>query len=106
MGGRMVPGNYGLDPRNYLFREVAPGQWTEITNRTTGQTGMVTDAAAFDIDGDDDDDLVIVGEWMQITLLENKNGTFVNSSDQWNLNDTRGLWWSVTARALYVFSNW
>ena len=92
LGGRMVPGNYGLDPRNYLFREVGPGQWTEITNRTTGQTGMVTDAAAFDIDGDSDDDLIIVGEWMPIKIFENMDGQLQLSQE---VPNSDGLWQSV-----------
>ena len=53
-----------------------------------------------DIDGDNDADLMLVGEWMEIIVLENQNGTFINSSEKYGLKDTRGLWWSITASDL------
>ena len=53
--------------------------------------GMVTDAVFTDIDGDSDEDLVIVGEWMSIKVLENNKGIFSNVSSQYGLDDsTRG----------------
>ncbi len=36
---------------------------------------MVTDAVFTDIDNDDDDDLIIVGEWMAIKVLTNEKGS-------------------------------
>ena len=37
---------------------------------------MITDAKFFDYDVDGDNDLILVGHWMPITLFENINGTF------------------------------
>ena len=58
---------------------------------------MVTDAIFTDIDGDNDEDLMIVGEWMEIKVLENSDGTFADKSEDYGLKDSRGIWWSITA---------
>ena len=58
---------------------------------------MVTDAVFSDIDQDGDEDLLVVGEWMEITVLENTNGSFIKNSKGFGLSDTtRGFWWSIT----------
>jgi hypothetical protein len=52
--------------------------------------GMVTDAQWVDIDGDKQNDLVLVGDWMSVTVLKNRNGKFTaatklpQSSGWWN----------------------
>ncbi len=93
VGGRIVPGNYGLDPRNFYFVEVSPGQWKEATTQETGLIGMVTDAKAIDIDGDNDEDLVVVGEWIPIILFENQDGNLRKKSE---VAGTGGLWQSIS----------
>jgi hypothetical protein len=63
--------------------------------------GMVTDAVFSDIDNDNDEDLIIVGEWMTVTVLENTKGMFKDVSNTYGLDDTtRGMWWSITASDL------
>ena len=58
---------------------------------------MVTDAVFTDIDNDNDEDLMIVGEWMEIKILKNTNGSFEDYSEDFGLKDTRGIWWSITS---------
>ena len=59
---------------------------------------MVTEAVFSDIDKDGDEDLLVVGEWMKITIFENKNGIFEDNSKKFGISeDSRGLWWSITA---------
>ena len=97
IGARIVPGNYGLIPRSYLFAEMAPGEWKDITSNDTGPMGMVTDAIAIDVDNDDSDDLVVVGEWMPITILKNTNGTL---SKVGSVKGSEGLWQSLAVADL------
>jgi len=99
IGTRLIAGKYPHPASSYLlinengkYRNAAPQIAPDLRN-----IGMVTDAVFTDIDKDGDPDLLMVGEWMQITLLENQLGVFVNSSDEWDLTNTRGLWWSITA---------
>ncbi|RNC84253.1 MAG: hypothetical protein ED556_12420 [Winogradskyella sp.] len=102
VGTRLIPGKYTFPATSYLLlndqgnfkkadTEIAP----ELEN-----IGMVTDAVFTDVDGDKDEDLIVVGEWMQIKLFRNENGKYIDKSDDYNLNDTRGIWWSITASDL------
>ncbi|MCC6288237.1 MAG: VCBS repeat-containing protein [Chitinophagaceae bacterium] len=74
LGARNVPGNYGLPPHSFLLRN-DNGKWTDITPPSLANAGMVTDAAWADIDADGDKDLIVVGDWMAITIFKNENGT-------------------------------
>ena len=40
-------------------------------------------------------DLVIVGEWMPITILINNGKGFDNETDLYNLEKTNGLWKAI-----------
>jgi enediyne biosynthesis protein E4 len=102
VGTRLIPGAYAFPATSYLLinenglfkvaqQDVAPA----LLN-----IGMVTDAVFTDIDNDNDEDLMIVGEWMEVKLLTNKNGSFEDSSESYGLNDSRGIWWSITASDL------
>jgi hypothetical protein len=91
IGGRCVPGNYGLIPRNFLLLETSSG-WQDITTQETGQIGMVTDAVGADLDGDGDDDLIVVGEWMLVTVFENTGQGFVYRGV---VPGSHGLWQSA-----------
>lgn len=53
---------------------------------------MITDGVVFDIDNDGDDDLVVAGEWMPITVFENSGGIFTNRTEAYGLGQTNGLW--------------
>ena len=88
LGARLVPGNYGLRPRSFLLRN-DNGAWTDISSNELANVGMVTDAAWSDIDADGDNDLVVVGDWMPVTIFNNEAGqllpptTIPNSSGWW-----------------------
>ncbi|MBX2954553.1 MAG: VCBS repeat-containing protein [Cyclobacteriaceae bacterium] len=97
IGGRAVPGKYGLSADSYLLQNDGKGKFTDVTSRVAPRMkslGMVTDAQWVDFDNDGDLDLVIVGEWMPITLFKN-NGTNLE-----RLNNIPGLvksdgWWNT-----------
>ena len=73
IGARSVPGNYGLVPRNFLYRNEGNFLWSDVTTKAIGTMGMVTDATWSDYDNDKDLDLIVVGEWMPVNILLNRN---------------------------------
>jgi hypothetical protein len=87
--------SYFLINDNGLFKKATESVAPDLEN-----IGLVTDAVFTDIDQDGDQDLMMVGEWMNIVLLTNESGKFKNSSDAFGLSDTRGIWWSITASDL------
>jgi hypothetical protein len=102
IGVRLISGKYPFPASSYLlinnhgiFKRAENGIAPDLVN-----IGMVTDAIFTDINNDGDEDLLLVGEWMEIVALENENGTFVNTSKKHGLQNTRGLWWSITASDL------
>lgn len=55
--------------------------------------GMINDAEFSDIDNDGDRDLILVGEWMDVTIFKNENGKFVKTAAP---IDMPGWWSCVT----------
>ena len=96
VGGRMNPRQYPLPADSYLLRN-NNGTFEDITDEyatALKQLGMVTDALWTDIDSDDDLDLVIIGEWMPITIFINENGRFARLENT-GVEDTEGWWFSM-----------
>ncbi|MDN3659468.1 VCBS repeat-containing protein [Ferruginibacter paludis] len=103
VGGRVVAGRYGDVPTSYLLINDGKGNFT-IADDTKApglnKIGMVTDAIWTDIDKDGWQDLVIVGEWMPITLYKNQQGKLVNGTEGAGLAKTTGLWTTIHAADL------
>jgi hypothetical protein len=109
LGARSVPGNYGLPPRSYLLRNVN-GTFIDKAPEAIGNIGMVTDASWTDVDGDGDADLVVVGDWMPVSVFLNDNGKFEHTSE---IANSSGWWTRIEAADLdadgdqdFVLGNW
>ncbi|MFK7903921.1 MAG: VCBS repeat-containing protein [Chitinophagales bacterium] len=97
IGGRVHPRKYPQNPRSYLLLN-HNGRFLDYTNKlaySLENIGMVTDAVWSDYDGDGWDDLIIVGEWMPITIFKNEQGHFTNH--QLPVTNYKGLWNCITA---------
>ena len=102
VGTRLIRGKYTFPATSYLLIN-DNGNFKKAENKiapTLTDIGMVTEAIFTDIDQDNDEDLMIVGEWMEIKVLTNNDGVFEDDSEKYGLKDTRGMWWSITASDL------
>jgi hypothetical protein len=95
IGGRSIPGEYGTSPQSYLLKNIK-GVFRDVTGTLAPRLrniGMVTDAVWEDVDNDAKQDLLLVGEWMPLTIfkntgeklgLSNLNNQFSKTSGWWN----------------------
>jgi hypothetical protein len=100
VGGRVVPWQYGVDPRSMLLRNDGRGRFTDVTTQwapSLERIGMVTDALARDIDGDRRVDLIVVGEWMPIMVFHNAGGGRLSPLTVPGLEKSAGWWNRVVA---------
>ncbi|WP_419212041.1 VCBS repeat-containing protein [Maribacter sp. X9] len=95
VGGRVVPGKYPLSPRSYILKNT-DGKFTDVTNEIAPdflEIGLVNDILISDYDGDNEQDLMVVGEWMPITVFSLDKGKF-QKLEIATLADTEG-WWNT-----------
>lgn len=96
IGGRVVAGAYGSNPRSYFLLNDGHGRFSEASQQLfQGSLGMVTDALWLDLNNDTRPDLVVAGEWMPVTVLvQTASGTFVDETEAYGLDKTNG-WWNT-----------
>lgn len=101
VGSRLIPGKYPLAPRSYVLRNDGKGQFTDVTNdvnKALLNPGMVTDALWTDFDGDTKDDLIVIGEWMEIRMFRNVDGHLEEVTQESGTANSHG-WWNVITPA-------
>ncbi len=88
VGARSIPGSYGKHHRSRILLGNGKGAFLDVTPKVFGNNvslGMVTDAAWLE----DSRELIVVGEWMPITILDFKDiplkeKKIPNTSGWWN----------------------
>lgn len=97
VGGGVSPGMYPNHEDSYVLMNKS-GQLEKTENQDIkDHCGLVKDAVAVDFDNDGDQDLMVVGEWMNPTIFENTNGELIYSEQNIELEDLSGWWYSVEA---------
>ena len=97
IGGRLIPSMYPSAPKSFIYINEKgklmdkSNQWLKDIQRI----GMVSDAKFYDFNKDGLDDLILVGEWMPITILHNTGNHFENKTSDYGLQNTKGWWNSV-----------
>ncbi|WP_448636245.1 FG-GAP repeat domain-containing protein [Pedobacter panaciterrae] len=95
IGGRVVPGRYPETPASYLLINDGKGNFKDQVETIAPQlqkAGMITDAAWVDLNGDKKQDLIIVGEWMPVTVLISNNGKLIDKTTDYFDKPFSGWW--------------
>ncbi len=101
VGVRLKPGVYGVPVNGYLLENDGTGKFTNSTAQKAKDLqnlGLITDAVWIDYDQDGDEDLIVVGEWMPISVFENHKGLFTKRTQQAGLSESNGLWNCIKAK--------
>lgn len=97
VGSRHTPNKYPSTPQSYLL-ENTNGTLKDVSMKLgneKGFLGMVTSALWTDLNNDLRPDLIVVGEYMPITILINQENGFVNKTASYGLENTNGWWNSI-----------
>ncbi len=103
VGTRLIPGRYGIPATSYLLENDGQGNFKDATSERVPQLqeiGLVTDAVWMDYDGDDWQDLILVGDWMPITVFKNKEVGLQKVRAVKGLENTKGLWNTIQVHDL------
>jgi len=102
VGTRVIASAYGKSCDQFILINDGRGNFkdqTEVIAPAFKKLGMVTDAVWFDFDKNGFDDLLLVGEWMPITLFLN-DGKQLKMTAVPSLTKTDGWWNTIHAADL------
>lgn len=97
VGSRIVPGRYPETPRSYLLVNDGNGNFSDQTESLAPElaySGMITDAEWADINGDTIKELIVVGEWMPVSIYSNVEGILENHTELY-LGKSFSGWWNT-----------
>ncbi len=98
IGGRVVPGKYGISPQSFLLKNNSSKDHLALVDAISHDApglqfaGMVTDACWTDLNRDGWPDLIVVGDWMPVTVYMNNKGRLINKTKEYKLEQSAGLW--------------
>ena len=99
--GRQIPGFYGYDASSSLYLNEGGKLKLDVnTSKLFNEIGMVTDAVWTDYDQDKDLDLLLVGEWMPLTIYNNDGGKLSKYDGDETWKNTSGWWNKITVADL------
>ncbi len=112
VGNATTPGDFGKTPESYLLKNVN-GKFSKTESDDLSELTFVRDAIWTDFNSDGQVDLLVVGEWMQPTFLENVKGDLLNKTDSYLSGNCYGLWRAVFPFDIdadgdldYLLGNW
>jgi hypothetical protein len=97
IAGRSIPGAYPLPPRSFLLQN-ENGKFNDVTHELFPELenlGMITDIVSGDLDGDQKLEVIIVGDWIPVSVFNYDGKVFKNRTSSYGLEKTSGWWKSV-----------
>lgn len=95
VGGHIRPNRFPLAEESVVLMNDGRAHFTL---KSLGKLGLVTDATATDVNRDGWPDLVVVGEWMPVTILLNYKGQLRQPAKDGQLKSLSG-WWNRVKKA-------
>ena len=95
VGTRSIPSFYGVPADQVILINDGNGNFSDATHAVAPalrKFGMVTDAAWFDWDHNGFPDLIVVGEWMPITIFTNDGKKLTPVGNVLGLEKSDGWW--------------
>ena len=102
VGSSIIPGKYPVTPTSYLLinspnstgigRRFVVSPFGGQGDRRFGAIGLVTDAVWIDLNQDNKNELVVVGEWMPISVFAFEQGKMVNKTTTYFNKNYSGFW--------------
>ena len=115
--GRLVPYHYPKPASSVILRNDTKNgvaKFTDVTAQLApelSEVGVISDALWTDFNGDGQVDIVLAGDWMAPTFLENRQSKFKRIKES-GTDEEYGLWGSIAAADFdhdgdidYVFGN-
>jgi len=97
IGSRITAFNYPKTPNSSILINNS-GTFSQQADSDISEVGMVTDAIWLDLDNDKWEDLIVVGEFMPISLFKNHQGELKKMPSKWlnakNKKVTTEGWWN------------
>ncbi len=93
IGERYQTNTYGLPGSGFIFENDGSGNFA--LRQELKDLGMITSATWVDIDNDQKEELIVIGEWMPIKAFANNDGKLLDASEKLGLKDLSGLWTSI-----------
>lgn len=104
VGGRVLPMNYPKTDRSFLLRNDSKEKdkpiFTDVTAQICPQLahiGLISDALWSDFNNDGYPDLIVAGEWMPLTFLQNDGKTLKDVTANTGIAGKTGWWTSLAA---------
>ncbi len=97
VGMRQIPGFYGKPAGGFLLKNDGSGHFSGVTTELCPELKtlpMLCSSAWVDIDGDNDSDLIVAGEWMPLSIFRNDGSKLINITKESGLEKTNG-WWNI-----------
>lgn len=100
VGTRMRPSYYGMLCDQYLLINDGKGNFSDASSVVAPQfknLGLVTDALWFDYDNNGFSDLIVVGDWLPITVFKNDGKQLREEENIPGLEKSEGWWNRIEA---------
>ena len=92
IGERFKVETYGIPASGYILKNNGNNTFEVSKPKALQNIGLITDAAWEDFNSDGVKDLIVVGEWMPISIFINQNGELINRTADFGLQNSSGFW--------------